>query len=284
MVDVRFARPEERAAVARFMARAFPRAKWGMDGWTALLDGRWAAPGDGFAIVACDKAQLVGVLGLVYARRPTALGLKRTANMSSWYVLKEFRGQGLGQRMLALATADPSLTVTNFTSAPGAVSVVRAAGFQILDRDRLIWHPAGRSRNVAVREVSGPDPALPAGDQQVLRDHEGLPLRRYWIDTAEGGCLVLLAVKQKSEDVITHEVYHLGNPQVFATYTRAIASALLPPDGAMLSVDRRLLPGDIQPDAVQDFAVPRFYSPADLPPGQIDHLYTETVLLDQKLY
>ena len=45
MVDVRFARPEERAAVARFMARAFPRAKWGMDGWTALLDGRWAAPG-----------------------------------------------------------------------------------------------------------------------------------------------------------------------------------------------------------------------------------------------
>jgi len=107
MVEIAFACPEERAEIARFMQEAFPRAKWDGDGWRRLLDGRWSAAPDRYAITARDGHRLIGVLGLVTARRPTGAGPAVMANMTSWYLLKPYRAGGIGGRMIRRATDDP---------------------------------------------------------------------------------------------------------------------------------------------------------------------------------
>ena len=99
--------PEEREEIAQFMKTVFTRAKWDIDGWRRLLAGRWCGPEGRYAVAVRDEGRLIGVLGLVYADRMTSGGLRTTADMTSWYILKEYRGQGIGQQMLAFATSDP---------------------------------------------------------------------------------------------------------------------------------------------------------------------------------
>ena len=141
MADINHAHPSEREEIAQFMATVFPRAKWSIDGWRAILDGRWGRANDSYAITVRDQGKLVGVLGLVTAQRPTDNGPHITANMTSWYLQKPYRGTGLGRKMIDLATANPDITVTDFTSSPGAVHAVKRAGLVELDTHRLIWKP-----------------------------------------------------------------------------------------------------------------------------------------------
>ena len=104
-------------------------------------------------------------------------------------------------------------------------------------------------------------------------------------ETPEGEhCLLVLAVKRKHDDYMTHEVLHLGNPRAFARNARAIAQAVLPPEAAVFSVDWRFLGEDASADSVEKITVPRFFTPGQLAPNQVDFLYSETVLLDLKLY
>jgi ribosomal protein S18 acetylase RimI-like enzyme len=285
MLDIAHAPPTDRAQIAQFMQNAFPRAKWDRSGWDAILSGRWHAADDSFAITVRDKGRLVGVLGLVTASRPTAAGLVKTANMTSWYVDKAYRGQGVGSRMLELATADPDITVTNFSSAKGAVPVVERAGFSVLDRARMIWRP--RAGTAAYRVHSDPlslGAVLPARDARILSDHAGLNLRSSAVETPSGLCTLILSVKQKHDDYVTFETMYLGDRALFSEYARKIAASILPPTGAVLSVDRRFVAPGTSCDGTEDFAVPRYYTAGRMPAADVDHLYSEIVLLGLKMY
>ncbi len=81
---MRFAKVEERTQVEAFMHAAFPRAKWGADGWTRLLANRWGGARGEFAVVAMDGVQLVGVMGMNDSIRHTPRGPMRYRNLTSW--------------------------------------------------------------------------------------------------------------------------------------------------------------------------------------------------------
>ncbi|XDA99259.1 GNAT family N-acetyltransferase [Sulfitobacter sp. LCG007] len=282
MVDVRFARPEEREAVAAFMQEVFPRAKWSIDGWRRLLSGRWSGPEGPYAILACDGARIAGVLGIVSATRPSATGDRKTANMTSWYVLKPYRGQGLGHRMIALACSDPAVTVTNFTSSANAVDVVQSAGLSVLDRERFIWRPRATARPLPVRDAPAGD-GLPPRSMRILEDHRGLGLAPHVVETPDGPCLLLISRQRRSDAYESWEVCHLSDRAIFAAHDRAIADSLLPGSGAVLSCDSRLVDGAAEMDAVEALSVPRFYSTGAMAPAEVDPLYSEVVLLNMKL-
>ena len=283
MVDIRFADPSEREEIAQFMNAAFPRAKWDMSGWRSILSGRWADPDDPFAISVRDGGRLVGCLGLVASHHVHDGARQRILNMTSWYLNKELRGTGTGKAMLHLLLQNPDDTITNFTSAPDAAHAVRAAGMLVLDRERLIWRPDPARKPLPVMQ-SRAKPPLSATEEQILADHEELDLHPVRIDTPDGPLLIVLSIKQKHEDFVTHELFHASDRSLLARHIHRIAATLLPPDRAIFAVDRRFLPPDTQADEVQTFAVPRFWSPGHLKPAQVDHLYSETVLLGLKLY
>lgn len=286
MVEISLASPEEREEVALFMQEVFPRAKWSLDRWRLMLSGRWSNPEDPYAVAARDKGKLVGILGLVTARRPTTEGIGVTANMSSWYVQQPYRGQGLGNRMIGLAMADPEVTVTNFASSRGAAGVVANAGMAPLDHERLIWRPGAPS---AEKFPVHTDPlalgdVLSDRDRQVVLDHVGLNLSPIAVETPDGLCVLVMCIKQKHDEYVTHEAFYVGDRALFARYSRAIADSILPPERAILSVDRRLVPDNAEPDEAVKLAIPRFFTPGRLAPEHVDLLYSEHVLLDIKIH
>lgn len=285
MVEIAHARPEEREEIAAFMQSVFPKAKWSIDGWRRLLGGRWAGPDDSFAVTARDDGRLVGVLGLVTARRPTPGGLRVTANMTSWYLLPPYRSGGIGGRMIGRAAENPQVTVTNFSSSSRAVNAVQRAGLSVLDAERLIWRPrpGPAALNVHRNPLALGD-AIPERDRQVLVDHEDLNLSAVAVETPDGLCVLALSAKRKHDAYVTHDVFHIGNREVFARHVRAIADAVLPSHDAVLSVDRRFLPDDADPDEVMQIPVPRFYTPGRMPAPEVDAMYSEIVLLDMKIY
>lgn len=282
MVDVRFAKVEERIEVEAFMHAAFPRAKWGADGWTRLLANRWGGARGEFAVVAMDGTQLVGVMGMNDSIRHTPRGPRRYRNLTSWYVLKSHRGMGLGETLMHTAMADPQVTSTNLTSAKAALPLVDRIGFKILDAKRFVWAQGnGATLPLTLDPLS--DAKLNSVDHQVLRDHADLNLKPATIETPDGPCTLVLSVKQKVDEYVTHEVVYIGQPDLLARHGTAIANTLLPDQGAIFSVDSRLVTG-AQPDTVEPIEVPRFYKGTSMLPAEIDHMYSEIVLMDMKLY
>lgn len=282
MVDIRFATRDERPQVEAFMHAAFPRAKWGPEGWTRLLANRWGGLRGEFAVTAWDKGALVGVMGMNDSLRHTPRGPQRYRNLTSWYVLKTHRGMGLGERLMHTAMADPEVTSTNLTSAKAALPLVHRIGFKILDAERHIWRHSG---GAPLPHTLDPlrDATLNPVDAQVLADHADLNLTPVVIDTAEGPLTLVLSVKQKVDEYVTHEVVYVGQPDILARQARAVADSLLPRQAAVFSVDSRLISG-AHPDATEPIEVPRFYKGNSMLPAEIDHMYSEIVLMDMKLY
>ncbi len=285
MVEIAYARPEEREEVAQFMDQVFVRAKWDIDGWRRLVAGRWCGPEGRYAITVRDDGRLMGVLGLVYAERMTSQGVRTTADMTSWYVLGDYRGQGIGQRMLALATSDPAVTVTNFSSAKKAVSVLINSGLTVLDKERLVWNPRDdqgavilHENPLALGDLLGPK------DRKVIMDHQGLRLRPLAVETPDGLVTIVIYPQKKHDDYVTHEIMYLSNQAAFAAHATQIAAAVLPEREAILSLDRRFAADGITCDDVRDFATPRYCQPGLLAPNEIDMLYSECVLLNIKIH
>ncbi|MFK7836322.1 MAG: GNAT family N-acetyltransferase [Sulfitobacter sp.] len=285
MLQIDYARPEEREEIAQFMNTVFVRAKWDIDGWRRLLAGRWCGPEGRYAIAVRDEGRLIGVLGLVYADRMTSGGVRTTADMTSWYVLKEYRGQGVGQKMIKLATSDPEVTVTNFSSAKAAVGVLIKSGLTVLDEQRLVWHPQQDTAPLVVHE----DPLtlgdrLSERDRKIIADHQGLRLRHLAVETPDGLVAMVVYPQKKHDEFVTHEIMHLGDQPLFAQHAKAIAAAVLPERDAILSLDRRFAASGIESDEVRDFATPRYCQPGLLAPSEIDMLYSECVLLNIKIH
>jgi GNAT superfamily N-acetyltransferase len=285
MVELACVGYEDREHIVRFMDRAFTRAKWSTEGWRRLLDGRWSPPGQPCAVAAFDRGRMVGVIGIVATDRPTAAGPRRWTNLTSWYLEKPYRGQGIGSAMMAMAGGEPHATVTNFTSARGAAPAALRSGMVTLEHERLLWD-ARPVETPPLRMHADPlalGATLSDLDRQVLADHRGLGLTGLAVETTDGLCMLILSIKRKRDGCVTHEVFHSGQRHLLASHARAIADSLLPATGAELSVDRRFLPDWVEADRTETIPIPRYYRPGDMPPEHVDYLYSEVALLDMKL-
>jgi len=282
MVDVTFTPASRRAEVEDFMHRAFPRAKWGAEGWTRLLANRWGGPQGEYAVLAQDRGEIVGAMGMNDSLRHTPRGPQRYRNLTSWYVLKSHRGMGLGEKLMHTAMADPEVTSTNLTSAKAALPLVDRIGFKVLDAQRRIWRPSGQS---ALPHTLSPlaDATLNAVDQTVLSDHADLNLKPVVIETPDGLLTLVLSVKQKVDEYVSHEVVYVGQPDLLGKYGAAVADTLLPPQGAVFCADARLVSGAAT-GTIEPIEVARFYKGTRMKPAEIDHMYSEVVLMDMKLY
>lgn len=281
MTRIAYAAPQEREEVAQFMDTVFPRAKWDIDGWRRLVAGRWNGPDGRYAVTVRADGRLVGVLGLVCVTRQTAKGPRDFVNMTSWYVLAEHRGEGVGQRMLDFITQDPDGVVTNFTSAKGAVSVLMRAGFRVLDEAQLVWQTGHDAAGLRLIDQPAVSERFSAPTRQLITDHAGLRVQPFGIETPEGPLLLMLYPQKKHDAYVTYETVHVSDPEIFAQYAQAIAGAVLPAD-AILTLDRRFERAGIQPDAVETLPTPRYAHAATTDPADIDLLYSECLLLNMK--
>jgi len=253
--------------------------------WRRITTYGWLQDKPDFGRVADDGGRIVGFVGSVYADREIAGRRERVVSMSSWYLDKAYRGQGLGFELMGSATADDSATYTMITVSPRNLAMLPKLGYRILDHDRHVWSASGRP-------VAGLDieqdvgrilERIDASRQLMLRDHAGLPVRPVLISTRDGSCLAVFSVKKKGEDVTYFDALHLSDPCFFAAHAQSIADSLLPPGKAVLAVDRRLLADHKADGAVEPIPVARYYKSQRLAPSEVDNMYSELLLLDLKL-
>jgi ribosomal protein S18 acetylase RimI-like enzyme len=284
MTQLRTAGPDDREAVAAFLHERMS-SKISRERWRRLFDYAWLEDRPDCGVVVIESGAVAGYLGVIHAERRIGGRTVRTANLSSWYTLRSLRGQGVGRAMLELATRDPGVTYTTFSSNPPALRLMAKVGLGLLDERRYLWRRTGGAAGIEV--ISGLDAVLPevSGDErQILEDHRDLPVRAHLLRTPEGDCLVILSVKQKGADIAYHEVLHLGRPGVLARHTQAFANAVLAPGASVLAIDQRFLDGFEIAAEAEPISVPRYFRSPDLAPRQVDFLYSEIPLLDLKLY
>ncbi len=189
-IEVRSAGPADREAVCALLHGQMS-SRIGLERWRRLFDYGWLADKPDCGVLLLADGELAGYLGVIHARRQIAGRVVRTANLSSWYIRKPWRGQGLGLAMLQHATRDPGVTYTTFSSNPPALRVMAAAGLVPLDEVRLLWRRRGAAHGIEV--ISGLAAVLAevgADERQLLEDHRGLPVHPHLLRSAEGDCLV----------------------------------------------------------------------------------------------
>ena len=253
--------------------------------WRRLLDYPWRPTDADRGHVAVDGARAVGFLGLVYADRPIDGRVERFCNICAWYLLKNYRGQGIGQKIQLGSVADPRLTYTIMTA---TLATGRAfgenSGFKILDDTRYLFRRRAGSRG-DLECTDDPDriePLLGPRDRKILRDHRPYNLRHLLVRAGEDACYLLMQVKRKGEDIDYHEVMYASDLHMLGRSTQAIANTVLGSDSAVFAIDRRFL-ADAPAGESETIRLPRWYRSAHVAPDRIDHLYSEIALLDLKL-
>lgn len=258
----------------------FPEARW-----KQLFATTWCHDNPDIGIVAVDGDDIVGFHGHVCSHRPLGVRRERFVNFTSWYIRKEYRGQGLGREMLAMATADPNTTYTVCSLSPKRVDFFRTLGLDELETERLLWHRDGREVDNLdlIRDVD--QMVLRANPQEVrvLNDHTGLAVTPVLVSTKCTQCLLLLSVAKKRGGVTYYDVLYRSNPGLFTERAGDIAQALLPPGDCVLAADRRFVEDDGPGAEVEPLASPRFFKSARVRPADVDLAYSEIVLLGLKL-
>ena len=275
---IRPARREDRATVVELLhTRMNPRIA--RERWALLFDYPWRpADAPDFGRVLEAGGAVVGYLGATYVDRLLDGERARICNMSSWYLLREHRGQGHGRAMVLDLASDPEVTYTDVTATPQVQAMLLAhAGFAVLDEERWILR---RDREQEGRAVLSEAKA----ETPEVTHHLGLrDVRIQRAEVAGEACTLALQVKKKGEDIAYHQVLHVDAPEVLARHAGAIAAAMLPEGPAVLAIDRRLVPAQPVGAKSEPIAQPRLYKSSRLTPDRIDNLYTEVLLLDQKL-
>jgi hypothetical protein len=276
---IRPMRPEDRETVVALL-HTHMSSKIPPERWALLFDYPWRpsdAPDCGRVLE--ENGRIVGCLCATYVDRGSGDGTQRICNMSSWYLLRPYRGQGHGRAMALDLIADSEVTYTDLTATPQVHQMLTAhADFSVLDAERwIVRHSFAAGAGAISLEDVAPETA-PFGD------HLGLPgLRFLHAKGQSGSCRFAVQVKRKGEGVLYHQLLHADDPAWLAQHAGAVAVALLGEDRAVLAIDRRLVPFAPQGAEAEPIAQPRLYKSRRLRPEQIDNLYNEVLLLDQKL-
>lgn len=284
--EVRCVRPEDAPEICDFlhvhMSSRISREKW----QRILTPYPWRLPGSDLGCIAVDGGRIVGFFGVMHTIRDVDGTRAHIANLTTWYLLKPYRGTGIGMPMFRAVAGDPDVTYTNFTSDWPILRIFDRLDFGVLDDRRYVWRRKEREHSTidVVRDRDAIRAALAPAERALVDDHAEFNVATYLLRAAEGSCLVMLAVMMKGAEIAYHDVLHLSDRAVFARHAQEFANDILPETKALLAVDARLLHGTKPGGECVPLKVPRYFRSAQLAPWQVDFLYSEVILLDLKLF
>lgn len=305
--------------------------------WRLLLDYPWRPEASERGWLVEDAGRIVGFMGTIYSDRQTAAGTRRFCDLSSWYLMADYRGTGVGDELLRSGMAKPDVTYQTMTARRATGRKIRALGFSVLDATRSLFRPGhsggdqggsqfgnGTGKGVGsggARENGAGDlklirdPAeirkrLSAAERQMLDDHHALDIHHAVIEPGGpdgagparladaqnppdeaarrfggggGGTWLVWQRKLKGDAVAYHEVLHASNADFLSAHAAEIAALVTVGEKAVLAIDTRMMNAGDDPGEVETIPLPRWYRSPDVAPRDVDHLYSEVLLLDQKL-
>lgn len=281
---LRRAKPGDIAAICELL-HTHMNSDFSVERWRKLFEPQWCLDNPDMGIVAVDGNRIVGFHGHVCSHRTIGNREYRFVNFSSWYLLKEYRGQGLGRKMLEMAVSRPDTTYVVCSLSPKRIDYFKTLGMDVLDTERLLWRKEGHEyENLDI--IDDPEViAMRANPDEVaiLKDHEGLKITPILVSTKCTQCLLLLSISKKAGGRIYYDVLYRSNPGMFTDRAPDIAQALLPDGDCVLAADRRFVENDAPEAEVEQIKSPRFFKSDQVKPRNVDLAYSEIVLLELKL-
>lgn len=257
--------------------------------WRRLMTYNWLKEKPDFGRVVEADGQVLGYCGMVYSDRligdANQLRPERMVSMSSWYLDKSLRGQGLGRDMLISSISDPTLTYATLTNSSKPLAIVEALGFQVLEDHRYIWRKTDSSHAgvVITKDVDSIKSQIDSNQQRLINDMQGYALTPLLIELDAQQSLLFFSIKRKAEDVLWYDLMYASDQALFVNCAQALANQLLPATPAVLASDGRFVKQPPPGIVSERLPVGRYYVSKRVARNEIDHLYSELQLLDLKL-
>ena len=254
--------------------------------WRRILDYPWRPQEAERGWLVEDRGFIVGFMGAIYSDRVVAGQVHRFCDLSSWYLMRDYRGDGTGDALLRAGMAKPDVTYQTMTARRATGRKIRALGFEVLDDTRHVFRPLGTAAKKQFGLTVSNDPATIRAhldpDQRRAHDlHAGFGLGEAYIPDL--GLWLVWQRKLKGEGLAYHEVLHASQPARLSANAQAICDAVVSGDTGVLAIDSRWMRPDDEAGTIETIPLPRWFRSPDLPGAAVDHLYSEVILLDQKL-
>ncbi len=289
--DLRPAGPSDIEPLCRFLHQGFMQSGLPLSAWPHLFDYKWIDKPD-LGLVLTIGDEIVGFIGKIYASRTIGESTGVVCNLTSWYVLPEYRGWA--GELLAAAVRDENVTFTAFTPGPAATQTLEKLGFTRLYTRKLALLPLFHVGTFREHGISiNFDPAtirraLDDEHRRLLDDHVGCDC--LFLDMRSGSEHAFLIVKRfargnarlnrlisRDVKIPYSEVLYCSNPVFLARHLeRAKLAILWRQRTAVLVCDERLF--SEQPKG-RWMEMPALYRSPLTEVGQLDTLYSELVLL-----
>jgi GNAT superfamily N-acetyltransferase len=252
--------------------------------WRLLLDYPWRPASVERGWLVEDRGRVVGFMGTIYSDRPVVGRMRRFCDLSSWYLLADYRGDGTGDALLRAGMAQPDVTYATMTARRATGRKIRALGFAVLDATRSLFPPR-QGRDRATLDCLG-DPAairehLTRSQQSVFDAHRGFDVHHALV--GDPGLWLVYQRKLKGDSVAYHEILHASDPARLSAEAQAIADTLVTGENGVLAVDSRWMAAGDDQGRREAIALPRWFRSPDVEPAAVDHMFSEVILLDQKL-
>ncbi|MCB8836733.1 hypothetical protein [Aurantimonas sp. VKM B-3413] len=251
--------------------------------WRLILDYPWRPADMERGWLVEDRGQVVGFMATIYSDRDVGGATRRFCDLSSWYLLADYRGDGTGDVLLRSGMARPEVTYHTMTARRATGRKIRALGFSILDQSRSLYRPREMRRPFAsITEPGAIRDRLAPPDRRTFDLHRGFDIHQAII--GDNGVWLVWQRKLKGEAVAYHEILHCSDPGFLSAHAAEIADTIVSRESGVLAVDSRWIRAGDDPGEVETIPLARWYRPAaGVQAGDVDHLFSEVILLDQKL-
>lgn len=253
--------------------------------WRHLFDYQWDTDQGHCGYALLDDGRVVGMMGMVFSDREIAGASRKFCNLHTWWVREDHRGRSLSLLRPVLKLDD--YTITHFTPDDKVRAVTRRMGFNDLDSQLRILLPAGRPRvPSAYREPellsdeSAIESRLSDRDRKILLDHRPSGVGHLLISDGSRYCYLVFTHVVRHRLPYCH-VHYISDRAMFARHEPMIRQWLLRHHRArFVAVDHRLVQGMRFRRSFKFWAPAHaLYRSTYVTPDQIDHLYSDVVLL-----
>lgn len=265
-------------------------SRYSLERWRRIMTYPWMQEKPDFGQLVERNGQILGFCGMIYSDRmigseSQGYRQERFVSMTSWYLDKSLRGQGFGKRMLMATRENLNQTFTMFTNSPKPMAIVKALGYHVLDDTRYHWHRSGPAEAdiVLLRDPMAIHERANEVQRQMLADMRDMPVDAVWLEQGSRQALLFFSIKPKGENVLWFDLLYTSDPTLFTDCAPSLANHLLPETPSVLASDSRLISRPPADTISQQLAVARHYLSPTVKPQEIDFLYSELQLLDQKL-
>jgi acetoacetyl-CoA synthetase len=210
--DIRPATPADIEPLCRFLHQAFTSVP--LPTWRRLFDYPWLDEKPDLGHLLTVGNEIVGFLGAIYASRKIRGKAGIVCNLTSWYMLPQYRGRGV--ELLDAAIRKEHVTFTALTPAPAVISMLEAMGFARLNQRRIELPPLLHVDTLRERGLSisfDPERVRRSLDDQerlIFDDHA--PYDCLLLSATVGSEHAFLVVKRRAAKTPFSEILYCSNP------------------------------------------------------------------------